>query len=406
MSRGIHLGYPSQLELNSKICSYCFDRRRFLWVFTEDNKVHKVDWFANPSQYDGLPDESEWKLEKVESITVGVKGFNAYSIGDYIWFTPGTFTDDSFSTAYRININTNAVEQIPLPAKMNSNIHYSNGYVWMVSDMVADDHSDTHKVYAINNNTFAPQYATLPGKKQNEKFQIWGNWPTTKVFISLWNSFSFVSGSSSNLNGVLTTTRLNGFPGVGTIGQGNDLYVASFGGMISKVNAVDDTFVSDWACGDFDTDNKVIALAYEWDTDNLWFVTKSGDLGKVNVSTTKEIYDTDSTGQDYGLLAEVLPGTVNSAYTEKKTYSIVGSGFTGLISTPKFTINYINSSNQEVQKTIYPRIIASSGTKLISFNSHDLEFVFDKPEEKFSYVAVSGSAMIGSGDTGYIGEII
>lgn len=395
MSRGMHLGYPKKLDLSSTICSFAFDGRRYVWVFTADNKVHKVDWFSIPTQYNGTDVEQNWELAKVETIDFGYAGYNAVTLGDFIWVSTAK---EDYTKLVRFNFVTGEKTEVPLPQAMKSNIFYSNSQIWMVSALVKDDVNDMHKLYRMNINTFAYNTTTMPGKKQNESFQIWGNYVSNLIYVSLWTNFEFAvfSNSTGNLQG---TYRVNGFPGTG-VNDGYNLYVSSFAGMLSKVEWQTQTITSNWS-----TEAYAEWLAIEYESDYIWFVDDSGKLGRVNL-TTKEINVVGS-GEDHNLLNVCDANSVNNSYVLKPKYdAIPASGYTMMKSTPKFSINLINSSNQEVQFTVYSRIIASVGSTLVCLNTNGIEFVFDKPEEKYSFISATGSAMLGSGDTSYIGEFL
>ena len=401
MSRGMHVGYPSKLTLPGTIDDITYDGSRFV-IVSAGGKICLVDWFAIPTETAGLAEEKDWDLALHKTINVGISLTNlVYKDG----FVYGTSTD-KFSQIYKINLVTGENTSISLPTQMYSNIVIHNEYILMISEVVRDGTDDFHKMYRYNMNTGAFNYTTLPGKKAKEKFYIWefgyrNVAPFTgKIYVSLWSNFGFgvIDGTTFNY---LSTVELNGYPVYGAYSDGANWWVGSYAGMLSLVNGLSYSVTNGWSTGD----TPATALAYEHGTANIWFINGTGVLGRIETSTN-DVIDTNSSGTDYNILSSSDAKSITNTEVVREAYSgLPTTGYTHLISTPKFNINYISGGNQQ-QKTIFSRIIASKGSDLYSFNSNDVEFVFDKPDEQYSYLSTSGSAMVGSGETDYIGEFL
>lgn len=402
MSRGMHLGYPSKLTLPGTITGLTYDGSRHVICATSSGHLSFIDWFAIPSDTNGLLEEKEWDLNLVRSINVGLALRNLIYLNGYVYGV----TSDKFSAVYKVDINSGDVSIINFPVSMYSNIVIHNNYILAVSEIVRDDENDFHKLYRYNLANGSIAYTTLPGKKSKEKFYIWEYGyrnvaaHTNKIYVSLWSNFGFgvLDGTSF---AYLTSVELNGYPGYGAYTDGNNWFVTSYGGMISLVNGLDLTYSNGWSAGD----TPASAIVYEHGTANIWCLDGAGVLNRIE-TTTNDVIDTNSAGKDYNILTTSDDKSITNSQVLREAYSgLPTTGYTHLISTPKFNINYIVNGNQQ-QKTIFSRIIVSKGADLYSFNSNDIEFVFEKPEEQYSYLSTAGSAMVGSGETDYIGEFL
>lgn len=404
MSRGYHLGYPKKLVLSGSILSMTYDNSRFIIVSTADNKIHFIEWFAIPSESNGLKPEEEWNMSIFRTLNLDVSLKNIIYHKGYIWGV----TTDTFKEIIKINVENGEKSVIKLPLNMRSNLVISNNHILMVSAIVKNDGPDNQRMYRVNLDSAAINYTILPGKKTKAKAYIWENGyrsataHTGRIYISLWTNFSFGVLSASTFE-YETTIELNGFPSIGYYTDLNNWWVASYGGMLSLVDGQTLTVSNEYSTGD-----RAIALAFEHNTNNIWFVASGGILGRLTTTDTSVIDTaTTSVDEDFYILPAANSESISNTQYNKAPYSdFPDKGFTDLLSTPLFNITYINSSNQEAQKTIYSRIFAAAGTTLCSFNSNNVEFVYDRPAEYLSFVSTTGSAMVGSGDTDYIGEFI
>lgn len=453
MSRGIHLGSPSKVSFTNYIRTFAYDGAAFIWAveskqpaaydnLLEGCSLHAMSWFADYTS-NNLAPETEWKITKRKLFDIPVPKDlyipqNMVILNGKIYFSlnivakrsnyasdelfniavadaPDGFNTECFSSIGVFDIATESFTTIQTPVVMKSNITVIGDSLYFGMKWVEDDTNDSPKIYRLNTSSGVWSSCTLTGiKKQRERWNTFSTFKNSKLFVPLWNDFKVAVVDTDSFT-LVSAIPSNGYPSNGIYTDEDKAFFPSFAGMVSQLNVDTNASVSELGVGENGT-NLRNSLAFEHGTSNIWFAHKK-NFGRINAST-KEVVSLADVGKDYGILMASGGGTVNSAYQEKPSYLATHLNLSNLydfevISTPKFVKTYIDSNNVEQQMTIYSRIFIKSDKYITMFNSRDVEFVFtyniaEPPSSTANYVSsnmiVGGNAMVGSGDTDYIGE--
>lgn len=454
MSRGMHLGHPTYVSFTNYLRTFAYDGAAFVWAVESKQPalyenlldgctLHAMSWFADYDSLETIKDESAWKIQKRKSFDIPVPKDllipqNMVILNNKIYFslntvvksynylteelfniakadTPDGYDTETFSSIGVFDIATELYTEIATPVTMKSNISVVGDSLYFGSKWIEDDINDSPKIYRLNTATGVWDSCILTGiKKQRERLNTFSNFKNSKLFVPLWNDFRVAVVDTSSFT-LLGTVQSNGYPSSGIYTDEDKAYFTSFAGMLSQINVDSNVITSELGTGGVGK-NLRNSLAFEHGTTKIWFA-KEGDFGRIDTST-KEVISFKDAGKDYGILKNSTADTVNLQYQEKNTYAATQLGLANIydfevISTPKFIRTYIDANNVEQQMTVYSRLFIKSDKYITMFNTRDVEFVFDynlaePPASTASYISsnmiVGGNAMVGSGDTDYIGE--
>lgn len=455
MSRGIHLGYPSSVSFPTYLRTFAYDSASYIWAVESDQpsiyedltrncKLHYLSFFADYDSTGVMLDEKDWKIRLKGTVELPVP-YDIYMPQNMVithgkvYFSlnkalkrrdfaseelyniavkdsPDGYDSECFNSIGCFEISTGTFTTIDLPVEMKSNITVINDCLYFGKKVVEDDNNDSQVIYRYNVVTHAFSSCILTGvKKQRERLNTFSTFKNNKLFVPLWNDFKVAIVNTDTFT-LSTTIPANGYPSTGIYTDESNSYFSSFAGMLTKLNVDNNTYVSELGTGGVGK-NLRNSLAFEHGTTKVWFALNN-TFGRIDTSN-KEVISSKEIGKDYGILTSATADSANLQFQLKKAYSLP-SYFTGsfkydaeLVSTPKFVRTYIDKFGAQHQMTIYSRIIVKTDKGLTMFNSRDVEFVFTYTEEtestflptyETSHMIVGGNAMVGSGDTDYIGE--
>jgi hypothetical protein len=351
------------------------------------------------------------------------------------WHTPfGNLASDG-NTVYT---EENGIARVRI--KMNSNLHYCDGKLWMVENYKEGGKSGLMKVWILNiaDGTWSSQ--SFGGKVQKPRVSI-GSCGNGFVYMTAFNSLAVLKYNASTTTFV-GQIRGNAFPNalVGTPNQ--TMLVASYGGLISTLHS-DDTFSHSLSSDD----KSLTKVAYQ-DNDFCWVLSATGDFYRLqsdnsiigtsfrrktaepaapsvdsrldaleNPVTPKPPAPTPSPVflEDYGImlsmedtesfsddLGEMVGGCLDLSLNLLPRYT-VPDNTQDLIITPPITYKRWNGSAM-VNVLIEPRLCLLTSDTLSVINTSEVKFGFPRPEIKRSYLQIASKAMVSFGPSDYLGE--
>ena len=288
----------------------------------------------------------------------------------------------------QVNIASRAIATtIDLPTTMNSNIIYEAGRILMVSKAKEDQEgSDRQRLYILNPLTLKFASIEIPVKKQ-----------LARAFItSGYNGFVYVTNFNNvSLSKFSTVTwtyegqvRTNAFPQVATVTPSRDIFVASYGGMLTRINGLTDEVFN--AYSTVSTATSLSAV----DDNSVWYTClKEGQyvdtniVGKVNrldnslLFTGKTKDDTGENYQDWNIESD----------------SISDKEFTRVLITTPFTYQQFDGASWNAVD-VKPYLIMLGASKIMAVR-------LDRYLMRENYIQLSGQAMISTGSEDYMGEV-
>lgn len=150
---------------------------------------------------------------------------------------------NNFDKITRIDIQKRSIilnsegKVIDCPEKMHSNLVFENGRLWMVSKHPeTETPPDRQKlyIYQAGNNVWGS--VEIPTRKQKARAHISAGHDGF-IYVSNFNNVS-ISKFSAQTGAFVSIIRVNAFPQVVESNSNREIYVSSYGGMLSRVNGL------------------------------------------------------------------------------------------------------------------------------------------------------------------------
>ena len=431
---------------------------RFLWVSTTNNQIKVYELSGEASNF-----EPAWETldelnggwgSKTLRWTIDVPE-GCYWLAKSTGSVYATNKASNFTKISRIGLESRTVDELietPLVhidgidglvnQPMNSNIVYENNRVWMVSTAKKDElPNDRQKVYTLGGPIGRRNWSTveIPTKKQFVRAMLCSGY-NGSVYITNFNNVS-VSKFNAQTFTFDKFIRVNAFPQQIWASSNRDIFVASYGGMLSRIDPFTDEVFNAHS-----TIATATSLAPMPD-DYVWFTSmksvhpgeemKFNDatvIGRVNRNDNsvrfsgkskkkidqipsppdKEasyIAESTDTGSSVGNTNASAPNespdpTKNTPITTSINYEIKGHdwnidtadiGFSRCLVTIPFQYKKFNGTTWETID-VKPYLIMI-GSSMIKFVRLYREFC------KVDKLEINGQAMISTGSEDYIGDI-
>lgn len=412
-TRGMHLGHvlkKSTAETGNRVF---FDGRDAWVFFPSDFRIYEV--FATTSTDHGTltpvdPDAAITEMEVYDTVKNG--NFFAKG-GEYLYVTTYEGGDGTafFDTIYQIHIRTRQVfGKFQLPKntdgkskKMNSNICYANGKLFMVENYEESIGANQNVwVFDIATKTFSKVQLTV--KPQKTKAYL-AQCYTGYVYVSNYNGLSLTKIDVSTL-AITSVIRGNAFPTLVIGTPDKKIVTSSYGGLMSFLDETD-TFTHSLS-----TEKDIQVLAYQ-DANTYWTIDASGKLIRAT-SDNALIGNADGWTGDYVIvtscaknqmdddLGEMQGGVIDNSGNFLNDYSIPAS-YHDLTVAPEFKYQRWNGTAL-VDATLAPRVIVIADNTLFVINTDEIKFCYPTPAVSRSSVSISGKAMVSYGPSNYLGE--
>lgn len=228
---------------------------RFLWVSTTSNTINVYELAGESSNFEPAWDALDnlhggWG-EKALKWTIDVPE-GCYWLTRSYASVYATNKASNFTKVSRIPIETRTVAELietPLVTidgdevnqPMNSNILYENNRLWMVSTAKKDElPNDRQKVYTWGGPVGRRNWATveIPTKKQLVRAMMCAG-HNGYVYITNFNNVS-VAKFNAQTYAFDKFIRVNAFPQQIWASSNRDIFVASYGGMLSRIDPTTD----------------------------------------------------------------------------------------------------------------------------------------------------------------------
>lgn len=364
---------------------------RFLYV--TGSSILYIYEFAGQSSFHEPPFESleelnyanyDGKLKLLTSVPIPEGSAWLCKSFSNIWIA----NDYKATKLTQVNIASRAiVTTIDLPTTMNSNFIFEADRILMVSKAKEDQEgSDRQRLYIFNPSTLKFASIEIPVKKQLARAFITSGY-NGFVYVTNFNNVSLSKFSTATWT-YEGQVRTNAFPRVATVTPSRDIFVASYGGMLTRINGLTDEVFN--AYSTVYTATSLSAV----DDNSVWYTClKEGQyvdtniVGKVNrldnsllfTGNTKD--DTGENYQDWNIESD----------------SISDKEFTRVLITTPFTYQQFDGASWNAVD-VKPYLIMLGASKIMAVR-------LDRYLMRENYIQLSGQAMISTGSEDYMGEV-
>lgn len=350
---------------------------RYLWV-TGTNKVYVYEYAGQSSghepgidKYDDLNfHELDGKLRLVKTIDVPegsawiAKSFRNIWVANAYQFTKIT----------QIRISTMEIATvITCPKTMNSNLVFENDRLWMVDKALEEQTGvDRQRLYQLVLSNFTWGSTEIPVRKTLARTYIT---PGYNGFLYVTNFNNVSLCKFTTVGGYVGQIRTNAFPQVAMSTSDRDVFISSYGGMLTRVNGLTDEVFNAYS-----TVETATSLSGQG-SNFVWYTDPANLVGRVNRSDNSLTFTNDGDNEDWHI----------------DISSLSDKSFTKLLVTLPFTYKQFDGSqwnNVEVK----PYLIILGASKVMAIR-------LDPALVRENYIQISGQGMISTGSEDYMGEV-
>ena len=243
---------------------------RFLWITTGGSvEVYELtgEYSNHEPAWESLDDlHGGWGEKKlIYSINVPDGAYWIAKSFTSIWIANKAYKFDKI-TRIDFNLKT-VVEVFDCPEPMSSNLTFENGRLWMVNCAKEDENpNDRQKVYIVGNLPPRRVWASIeiPTKKQLAKPKLCsGN--NGYVYVTNFNNVSIAKFNAQTFT-FDKFIRTNAFPQQIASSPNRDIFVASYGGMLTRVDGLTDEVFNAYSTVATATSLAPMATDYVWFT--------------------------------------------------------------------------------------------------------------------------------------------
>lgn len=180
----------------------------------------------------------------------------------------------------------------------NSNMIGSNGRIWFVNTFYNDDTPQRLYNYKLSDSTLASTTINV----RPSDYRTWvADGFNGQIYVTNYNGVSITRFSAET--GLQTARiRTNAFPTKIFTDQNRQIFVPSYGGMLTLVDWDDDGVHNDYSA-EYEEDGTIPTLVSDpTDTDKIWYARAEGKVVRYSLGT-KEQYETGS-GEDDWVIRE------------------------------------------------------------------------------------------------------
>lgn len=218
---------------------------RFLWVSCTDSKLRVYELTGESSNH-----EPAWETLDDLHGGWGEKSLIAtIDIPEGAFWIAKSFTSiwvankaNKFTKITRVNFLTREViEVIDCPEEMVSNLAFENGRIWMVNKAKEDENpNDRQKLFIMQRQTNRVVWASveIPTRKQLARAMI-ASGNNGYVYVTNFNNVSIAKFNAQTFT-FDKLIRTNAFPQQIAVSSNRDIFVASYGGMLTRVDGLTD----------------------------------------------------------------------------------------------------------------------------------------------------------------------
>jgi hypothetical protein len=177
----------------------------------------------------------------------------------------------------------------------NSNMVGANGRIWFVNTVYDDANGQRLYNYRLSDSTLG--YATVNVRPTQTRTWLADGF-NGQIYVTNYNGVS-VTRFDYDTGAQTARVRVNAFPTKIFTDQNRQIFVASFGGMLSLVDWDDDGVHNDYSA-EYEEASTIPCFATDpTDTDKIWFAQVGGKVTRYSLST-KQQYETGD-GNDWNI---------------------------------------------------------------------------------------------------------
>lgn len=373
---------------------------KYVWV-TGSSSVNVYEYWGETSFHETtfenmdqtILNKYDGKLVLIATITIAqgsywiVRGNTSMFIANAANFTKVT----------EVNIETREILRVistPSNLEMVSNLHYECDKLWMVEkaktdqfDTTAEDRQYLH-FYNIKTRDWGS--TAIPTRKSTSR--TWIDSPYNGfVYITNFNNVA-ISKFNAETGAFVTSIRVNALPTKIHTTPYRNLYVSSYGGMLSEVDSSTNAVTHPFST----MADALNGIASTFDNTYFWFINTSNRLTRMKKSD-KTAFFTYEPGDVPPPTVPTPPNFMIQDDYKLEVTDFQDTAFDQIMITPQFTYQNWNGSSFDTI-TVKPYVFIIGSSKLMAFR-------LDRPLYRGNNINVHSQSMISTGVEDYMGEI-